>query len=360
MKKIIAFCAICAVCVSNISALSAGSAALYDCAAESFLFEQSADEPRLFASTTKIMTALLALELYDIDEEIVVKPEWCGIEGSSIYLVPNEKITVEALVYGLLLVSGNDAAVALASLDTGSVADFVTAMNERATQIGAKNTHFENPNGLDGAEHKTTAKDLALITACALKNEMFKKIVATESIKIGDRYFTNHNKLLKMSGEIIGVKTGFTKAAGRCLVSAIDRGGRVFVSVTLNAPDDWNDHLYMYKTYAPQVKSSVIVGEDMFVIVPVAGTGSTVNARTQSDITLALSEEEKQNKKIYATGARLAYAPIKKGDVYGEICVELGGKIMAKQTLYYDSDVWADGNEKSWIAKIWERICGEQ
>ena len=123
--------------------------------------------------------------------------------------MPDEVVTVKELIYGLMLQSGNDAAVALASLYTGNVSDFVVLMNAKAIEVGAERTFFENPNGLDGKNHMTTAKDLALITAEAMKNEDFRKIVSTKSIQIGGRYFSNGNKLLKMDDEIIGVKTGF-------------------------------------------------------------------------------------------------------------------------------------------------------
>jgi D-alanyl-D-alanine carboxypeptidase len=200
------------------------------------------------ASTTKIMTALIVLERLPLERVVTVPAEAVGIEGSSVYLYAGEQITVETLLYALLLSSANDAAVALAVETAGSVADFAALMNEKAARLGLSNTHFCNPHGLHDEAHYTTARELALLSAHALQSEAFAKIVATprhtakQNSTGATRLFRNHNRLLSSYGGAIGVKTGFTKVEGRCLVSAAAREGLTLVCVTLSCPDDWRDH----------------------------------------------------------------------------------------------------------------------
>jgi len=229
-------------------ATSAGAMALLDAKSGAFLALKNADAHLPMASTTKIMTALVALERLPLDRVVTVPPEATGIEGSSIYLFADEQITVETLLYALLLSSANDAAVALAMETAGGVADFAALMNEKAAELGLSNTHFCNPNGLHDDAHYTTARELALLTAHALQNENFAKIVSTKRYTVpqngtdATRLFLNHNRLLRSYEGAIGVKTGFTKTAGRCLVSAAAREGLTLVCVTLSCPDDWRDH----------------------------------------------------------------------------------------------------------------------
>ncbi len=228
---------------------SARAATLYSPDTDSFLISKNVGMHLPMASTTKIMTALIAIERLNMNESVCVPSEAVGIEGSSLYLKEGDIITVGDLVYSLLLQSANDAAVVLALKTSGSVEAFADLMNERAAEIGATDTHFENPHGLDSENHYTTAKDLALIAACALKNDTFRRIASTYkySFRIGDKTRTvvNHNKLLKSYDGCIGVKTGYTKKCGRCLVSAAYRDGVTLVAVTLSAPDDWRDHKNM-------------------------------------------------------------------------------------------------------------------
>ena len=224
----------------------AKSFALYNPDTKTFLYQSNANERMPMASTTKIVTALIAIEELDLDEIIQVPKEAVGIEGSSLYLKENDELSVKDLVYGVLLQSANDAATVLAIRISGSIEAFANLMTERAFKTGAVNTKFENPHGLDSSEHYTTAHDLSLITAEALSNETFKQITGTYkySFKLGEntRTIVNHNKLLKSYDGCIGVKTGFTRKSGRCLVSAANRNGITLVAVTLDDPDDWNDH----------------------------------------------------------------------------------------------------------------------
>ena len=231
---------------TDCKALSAGSYALIEAESGRLLCGSNENKKLPMASTTKIMTAVLAIENSNPDDIVTVSNNAANTEGSSIYLKPGEKISMRELLYGLMLESGNDAAVAIAEHISGTAQEFSAAMTDKARAIGALNTVFKNPNGLNEEGHYTTAKDLALITREALKNPLFAEIVATKSIRLSRSTYTNHNKLLSMYGGITGVKTGFTKKCGRCLVSSCSRNGFSLIAVTLNDPDDWNDHIYLY------------------------------------------------------------------------------------------------------------------
>ena len=229
-------------------ATTARAMALIDADSGTLLTAQNADERLPMASTTKIMTALVVLDRLPLERVVTVPQEAVGIEGSTVYLYASEQITVRTLLYALLLSSANDAAVALAVETAGSVADFAALMNEKAAELGLSDTHFCNPHGLQEKAHYTTARELAILTAHALKNKAFAEIVATRKHAVpqsgtdATRLFLNHNRLLRSYEGAIGVKTGFTKTAGRCLVSAATRDGLTLVCVTLACPDDWRDH----------------------------------------------------------------------------------------------------------------------
>ena len=233
--------------------------ALYCPQTNTFLAGNNIDIKLPMASTTKIITALVAIERLNLDEYITVSKEAVGIEGSSIYLQEGDILTVKDLVYSVLLQSANDASVVLALKIGGSVEAFAEIMNERAREIGAFSTHFDNPHGLDSATHYTTAKDLSLIASEALKNEIFKSISSTHkySFSIGDktRTLVNHNKLLRNYDGCIGVKTGYTKKCGRCLVSAAEKNGVRLIAVTLDDPNDWSDHTALLDSGFQKVKS---------------------------------------------------------------------------------------------------------
>ena len=202
------------------------------------------------ASTTKIMTALIAIEKSNLDEIVSVNPMAVGIEGSSVYLQSGEEISMENLLYALLLQSANDAATQIAIHIGGSIEEFCNMMNERAKSLGLNDTHFTNPHGLDNENHYTSAHDLTIIAATAMEDETFREIVSCKQKTIktntpdGEitRVLVNHNKLLRIYDGAVGVKTGYTKKTGRCLVSAASRDNVNFICVTLDAPNDWDDH----------------------------------------------------------------------------------------------------------------------
>lgn len=231
---------------------SAKSVCVFDPQEKSVVYgynEKTRMEP---ASITKIVTAITALALGDTGEIVTVDEKSAGTEGSSLYLKAGEKITLSDLLYGLMLSSGNDAANAIAH--HFGYENFIYEMNETAKMAKAESSHFENPSGLPDKNHYVTAEDMAKITAYALENPVFREIVAAKSKDIsnggeGRRYLKNHNKLLWLYENAVGVKTGFTKSAGRTLVSAAEKDGKLLICVTLNAPDDWNDHISIYKKY---------------------------------------------------------------------------------------------------------------
>lgn len=199
------------------------------------------------ASTTKIMTAILVLENCDVNKEIEIPPQAVGVPGSSMYLEKGEKLKIIDLLYGLMLSSGNDAAVALAIATAGDVKRFVKLMNKKAKDLGLSNTVFSSPHGLEQGQHYTTAHDLAKLTAYAMRNPIFRQIVKTKDIEVPwttrpyNRILRNKNKMLRLYPGADGVKTGFTKKAGRCLVTSVCRDDFRVICVVLNAPDMWND-----------------------------------------------------------------------------------------------------------------------
>lgn len=254
MRRMFAFTAfvliMCMFCTPA-RAASAQAAIVVEQSTGRVLWEHNADQRLPMASTTKIMTALCVLENADLPEIVTIDESMSGIEGSSMYLEAGEELSVEQLLYGLMLRSGNDAAVALAKHVGGSVEDFVRLMNEKAAQLGLENTHFVNPHGLPAEGHYTTARELAIITAAAYENEIFRTIVDTERMVVPwkghpyDRAMANKNKILTQYEGGNGVKTGYTKAAGRCLVAGAEREGMQVIAVALNAPDMWNDCMAM-------------------------------------------------------------------------------------------------------------------
>lgn len=306
--------------------LSAHSAILMDGDTGQVLYEKNPDEISLIASTTKIMTALVTLEQSGLQDVVVIPREAVGIEGSSMYLKEGEERSVEDLLHGLMLSSGNDAAVALAIAVSGDVTDFVGLMNEKAQSLGLTHTHFANPNGLDSAENYATARDLATLTAEALKNDDFRRIVSTKSYHCEGHDLTNHNKLLWQYTGALGVKTGFTKKAGRILVGAAEQKGRTLVSVTLNAPDDWNDHRtmldYGFSLYQEQV---LLSKEKSLGSVPViSGVAASVEVVSGESVTAwSLPGEEIQ---IQLNVVPFLYGPVEAGTEVGTAQVSLNGK----------------------------------
>ncbi len=224
--------------------VSATAAVLMDADMGQVLYEKNGDRQMLIASTTKIMTALVVLEHAAPDDVITVTPDHMA-EGSSMYLRAGETVRVEELLYGLLLCSGNDAALALTEC-AGGLTPFVALMNEKAAALGMAHTSFANPNGLDADGHYSTARDMAVLAAAAVENPTFRRICSSRSVTIGQRTMENHNRLLRQVEGCVGLKTGYTQAAGRTLVSCTERDGCRLVAVTLQDGNDWADHATLY------------------------------------------------------------------------------------------------------------------
>lgn len=231
-------------CRAEAVQLSAAAAILMDADSGEILFEKDAGRCMRIASTTKIMTALVVLEHAAPDDVITVTPDHMA-EGSSMYLRAGETVRVEELLYGLLLCSGNDAALVLTEC-AGGLTPFVALMNEKAAALGMAHTSFANPNGLDADGHYSTARDMAVLAAAAMENPTFRRICSSRSVTIGQRTMENHNRLLRQVEGCIGLKTGYTQAAGRTLVSCTERDGCRLVAVTLQDGNDWADHAALY------------------------------------------------------------------------------------------------------------------
>lgn len=232
-------------CQTHAVSTSASSAILMDVDSGRVLYEQNADAKMLIASTTKILTALVAIREGDLNDVVTVSREAAYTEGSSMYLKVGEKLTLETLLYGLLLCSGNDAALALTEC-AGGLTPFVAMMNEKAAALGMAHTSFANPNGLDADGHYSTARDMAVLAAAAVENPTFRRICSSRSVTIGQRTMENHNRLLRQVEGCVGLKTGYTRAAGRTLVSCTERDGCRLVAVTLQDGNDWADHAALY------------------------------------------------------------------------------------------------------------------
>lgn len=306
--------------------VSAESAVLIEAEGRGIVAGKNAHVPMPMASTTKIMTALVALSLAEADTEISVDASAVGVEGSSVYLTEGEVLTLEQLIWALMLESANDAAVAIAVGLCGSVEQFADEMNRMALEIGLRQTHFCNPHGLDDEEHFTTAYELALITCEALENELLRRIVSTRRATIPHtgsdvtRLLINHNKMLRLYEGCIGVKTGFTKRSGRCLVSAAERDGVTLIAVTLNAPDDWNDHKTLLD-HGFSLLESVTLCDDGDFRLPLAVVGGIENyvmlsTREETRITLPRAHGE-----ITYTlqMPRFTYASVAEGEILGRV-----------------------------------------
>ena len=320
-------------------AISARSYILMDAATGRILREKDAARQSLIASTTKIMTALVVCEQCNVLDRVRIPKEAVGIEGSSMYLREGEVLTVQELLYGLMLHSGNDAAVALAIYCGGTVEGFAQLMNDKARKLGLDHTHFENPNGLDSPNHYSTARDMAVLTAYAMENPVFAKTVATKTVTAGGRSLRNHNKLLWQVTGADGVKTGYTKAAGRILVSSAVRDGRRLIVVTLNAPSDWQDHKSLleqgFSEYA--VKTIVTKGSYLGTVEVAGGEYPTVELIADEDFSYALTTQE--SPQIVIPGAGFVYAPVAQGQEAGFAYVCLEDRTVGKIAMVYGRGV---------------------
>ena len=345
-----------ALCCFPARAVSTGAscAILMDAESGRVLYEHNIHQPRLIASITKLMTALVAVEQAgDLDEVVTVKGEWLGSEGSSIYLKAGEEITLRGLLYGLILQSGNDAAMAIACHTAGSEADFVALMNARAAELEMKNSSFANPSGLNADNHYSTAYDMALLARACLKNETVAGICATKSVTVGARTFVNHNKLLRLCEGCVGMKTGFTEKAGRTLVSAATREGQTLVCVTLNDGNDWNDHCKLLD-YGFQIFPRQALCREGEVLGSVAVEGSlipAVAAVTAQGAGYPFKEGEELTLDVEL--APSVRAPFAAGKVIGEAVWKKDGEAVARVPLVARSGAGLDVREP---LGLWQRL----
>ncbi len=321
---------------------SAKAAVVIDGYSGEILYSQNCDMVLPMASTTKIMTALLLCEMGgDLKTQFVTTREMVTVEGSSMGLMVGDTVSYYDLLYGMMLASGNDAANTTAIALGGSVDGFVELMNKKAEQMGLKNTHFETPSGLDAENHHTTAYELALITKEALSNKTFAEAAAAESKRLcyGNppyyRTLKNHNKLLKMYDDVIGVKTGFTKKSGRCLVSASKKDGKLVIAVTLNDPNDWQDHRALLDLGLSLIESKTFSAKEKSIELKTA-SGKKVIAELPS-VTLSTTKSAKITYKISVP--TLLYAPISKGQKIGEIEYFLNSNSICKKDIVASADI---------------------
>lgn len=337
-------------------AVSARKAILLDGTTGRVLYEKDADSKSLIASTTKIMTALVVCEQCNVLDRMRIPKEAVGIEGSSMYLQEGEILTIQELLYGMMLHSGNDAATALAIYCGGTVEGFAGLMNDKARELGMHGTHFVNPHGLDAPNHYSTAKDLAVLAAYALENPLFAMTVSTKSVKAGHRQLTNHNKLLWRVEGANGVKTGFTKAAGRILVSGARRQGRQLVCVTIDAPDDWNDHGTLLEQGFSEYHLSTLIREGQILgqVEVLGGTQAYVELIASEDFLYPLAVSEKIS--LAMPGIGFAYAPVVEDEDAGKAHILIDGKAVGTVDVRYRSTVERQEDQKK---NIWQRLLGQ-
>lgn len=336
-------------------AISAEKAIVLDAVTGRVLYEKHADERSLIASTTKIMTALIICEQCNVLDRMRIPKEAVGIEGSSIYLKEGEVLTIQDLLYGLMLHSGNDAAVALAIYCGGTVEGFAQLMNDKAHRLGLSETHFENPNGLDSPGHYSTARDLAKLAVYAMENPIFAQTVSTKSVSAGGRHLRNHNKLLWRLDGADGVKTGFTKAAGRILVSSATRQGRRLVAVTMNDPNDWQDHERLLEDGFAHynVQQIVTKGAVLGCIEVAGGESGEVQLLAAEDFFYSLAAGETAQIRINGTG--FVYAPVSKQQQAGYASICIGDRVVGKIPLIYANTVEMLPEPKH---SVWDKLFG--
>ncbi len=324
------------------------------------LYEKQADVPLPMASITKVMTAVIALEkTEDIKKEVEVNPKAVGIEGSSVYLKPGEKVSFEMLLYSIMLESANDAASAIAYAVCGSEDEFVKAMNEKAVALSMTSTAFKNPHGLSEDGHYTTARDYAKLMSYALENRTFTEIIGTKK-KVYPSYdgemtrvLTNHNRLLNTYKNMIGGKTGFTKSSGRTLVTAAEKDGTKLICITINAPNDWNDHVSLYEKGFDSVRTEIFTTEDCTFGIPVAcGTVESVLCGTQKEIRITVKPDEEVTLKYFCP--KFLFAPIESGKEVGRIEIYVNGEKKTEEKIYTLTGI--EGKEKEEKSGIIKKI----
>lgn len=342
--------------------VSAKSAILIEMDSGRILYAKDAYTKRKIASITKIMTAIIAIESGKLKEEIKIREKHTNIEGSSIYLEKGEKITIEDLVYGLMLRSGNDAAVAIADHIGGSVEGFVYLMNEKAQELGMDDTHFANPHGLDDSDdHYSTAYDMAILTQYAMKNKTFQKIFGTKYYKSHSnsdekvRYWKNKHKLVtSLYKHATGGKTGYTKKARRTLVTTAEKNDMALIAVTLDAPNDWNDHIHMFE-YAFKTYDRVLLvneGKYPYVRDPFYKNKLRIKKPVYYPLTNSERKQLQSHVTLYKPPTKDEWAKRGVPEPVGRLHIQLDGETVASVPLFFD------GNPERKQPSFWKKIIG--
>lgn len=325
--------------------ISAKSAIVVDARTNEVIFQKDAFEKRSMASTTKIMTAIIAIESGRLNDVVTVTDQMVRAEGTSVGLRAGYKITLYDLVYAMMLESGNDAANAVAIHLAGSLENFAILMNRKAEEIGMKNSNFVTPSGLDDEVHYSTAYDMALLASYCVKNPIFRSVCSSKkyTAKLAapnnfTLYFSNHNRLLSSVDGVFGVKTGFTKKSGRCLVSAIEKDGAVLVAVTLFAPDDWNDHKKLFSLCLNEFSYENKAVDIPDKIAVIGGNAPFVKIRCEeSESEIAAFKGKKIEQKVFLP--RFIYAPIQAGDIIGKVEFYSGDCVMKTLSIFAQDSV---------------------
>lgn len=344
-------------------AVAAKAALVMEMESGRVLFSQNGEERLPMASTTKMMTALITLEQPDLDEPFVVDDSALRVEGSSMGLQFGNTVTLRALAAGMLLSSGNDAANAAAVRIAGSTSAFAAQMNERAALMGLKDTRFANPSGLDEDGHYSTAYELALIAKEALINPGFRELCSsvTAQVEFGSppypRTLKNHNKLLTLYKGTIGVKTGFTKKAGRCLVSAAEKNGVTLICVTLSCPDDWKVHASLYDRYFEGRANEVLTEMLPEVMIPVTGgMEKAVELVAEQQLSAVLTEEERNRIKWKIYVEPFCFSPVKEGESCGKVEFFLDGERLGSVELKAGKEIPVAQTERQGAVGFFVRL----
>lgn len=324
------------------------SAVVIDQRTDRILYAKNIDEEKAMASTTKIMTAIVAIENGDLDDIVTISENAAGIEGSSIYLEEGEQLTLKELLYGLMLRSGNDAAYAIGEhIGGGNIENFIDMMNRKAEEVNANNTHFTNPHGLDHEKHYTTARDLAKITSNAMENKTFKKIVSTKKTTISwpnhewNRSLQNKNKMLWNYNGGNGVKTGYTSKAGKCLVSSALQNDMQLISVVLKANDIWKESSdildYSFEKYNPY---TIVKKDDYLQSISVENGGKDrIKTYSSKDIIIPVSEGELDELDIRIDLPKKIEAPVIKEQIIGKLEIFIHGEKIDSTDIYVKENI---------------------
>ncbi len=338
---------------------AARCAIVIDAKSKNVLFESNADEKRGMASTTKIMTALVVIENCDPEYEFVIPKEAVGIEGSSVYLQEGERLTVRELLYCLMLESGNDAAVALAICCSGSTDAFADNMNARADEMGLKSTHFANPHGLSDENHYTTARELAIITSIAMEYPLFREICSTQRMQVryngakNGRTLVNHNKLLFGYEGATGVKTGYTSADGKCLVSSAERENLHLIAVTLHDPFPTSTHRTLLDAGFAQFEQKTIAWDGQLrSMIPIEnGEKQFLQICNVGDTSICLPKNAEIHIELQLP--KTIKAPLEAGEIIGYAVCMCNGEIV------YIINIESQETIKEKKKSLWQKIFGE-